>query len=128
MKHDQKYWEHETVMNYDVALALACRIAEMEGLEPRTEEWADRMNEIYEQELQRLHGPEVEAARAETNGRAIRERRTCLDMKLSDLSFRSGVGMPWLLYMERGTVRPDREETREIAKALKIKTSALAAK
>jgi hypothetical protein len=45
----------QMVEEYDTALALAARIAQMEGLEPRTEPWAERMSDVYQEERDRLH-------------------------------------------------------------------------
>lgn len=43
------------IEEYDTAVALSCRIAELEGLVPLTHEWAMRAVEVYEQERDRLH-------------------------------------------------------------------------
>ncbi|MBN2404494.1 MAG: hypothetical protein JXE06_02835 [Coriobacteriia bacterium] len=43
------------IEEYDTALALACRIAELEGLEPETEAFGMRAAELYDAERDRLH-------------------------------------------------------------------------
>lgn len=55
MRRDRGFWAHQTVVHYDIACALACRIATLEGLEPRSPAWAARAAQVYNEELERLH-------------------------------------------------------------------------
>jgi len=47
---DLEHWRHEATVNSDVAHALACRVAEAEGLQVNSREWTDRSNQLYDEE------------------------------------------------------------------------------
>lgn len=59
MCRDRAQIAHERVVEYDIACLLAGRVAELEGLEPRTVEWADRLSEVYHEARVHIEGTEA---------------------------------------------------------------------